>query len=375
MESQHQPTRQIYAQFSALSGSPYEIGQQIGQRVMAHPALMQAMQANTEKADPLWAQHQTKRLQQTLPDLYEEMQGTADLLKITPSQLSFVEHSYRRSGYCSQMVIPGSKTAQKQPLLARSYEFADALDEMNLSRTQSNKHYAHIGSSMLWFGRYDGLNEKGLAISMSAGGIPVGQGMLPAVQDGFQFWTVIRAVLDRCASMQESIDLIRSIPHCGNPIYMLLDAAGAAARVEVLGNTYVVKELIAQDSHAWLAATNHFQDLEEKGPKLPVFSQSHTRLQSIENFLQKNNKISEADLRAYLDLPYPQGLCCNYYQEGFGTLRSMIFDPQQKTIQVRFGTPLLNEWKSISLAQPPVEESFPVNLVDEKAPEIFWKKD
>jgi hypothetical protein len=105
-----------------------------------------------------------------------------------------------------------------------------------------------------------------------------------------------------------------------------------------------------------------------------VFKQSHTRLKTIEDFQNSKNKFTLQDVQTFLDMLYPQGVSCNYYQEFFGTLRSMIFNPKEKSLQVRFGTPGLNEWKTLSLLDDFQESFFPVNLKDEIAAPEFWAK-
>ena len=247
------------------------------------------------------------------------------------------------------------------------------MDDMNICHHQGTKTYTHIGSIMLWFGRYDGINDQGLAISMTAGGIPVGEGMLPPINDGFQFWTVMRAVIDHCKDVNEAIDLIKNTPHCGNPVYMLADPSGILARVEVAGLKTAVKLVEPQSETDWLIATNHMQNFSDGEVNFPVFKNSFTRFDLIENYLQNNQNISEESLQQFLDQTYPQGLCCNHYQEGFGTLRSMIFNPLEKSIRVRFGSPHLNEWKTIKVGEPK-NEIFETQVIDEKAPFSFWDK-
>ncbi len=374
MQPEKTQARQTFAQFSNLSGSSYEIGQQIGMRIKQHPAALQAMLMPAAAINQIESKQQLSLFRQYFPNQLEEMQGTADEIKTPVEQLAYLSASYLRGGNCCHFILPGRIMQNQQDILARSYEFSESMDDMNISRISSPGVYTHMGSAMMWHGRYDGINEKGLAVTMSAGGLPVSslEGLLPPIQDGFQFWTLIRAVLETCQTVQQGIDLIKDVPLCGNPILMLLDAAGDQARVEVLGNQIAVKSIRAEDEEFPLAATNHFQDL--SAPKVPVFKQSHTRLKTIEDFQNSKNKFTLQDVQTFLDMLYPQGVSCNYYQEFFGTLRSMIFNPKEKSLQVRFGTPGLNEWKTLSLLDDFQESFFPVNLKDEIAAPEFWAK-
>ena len=305
--------------------------------------------------------------------MFEEMQGTADTLQIPINKLRYAAASYLKSGYCSQFAVPAQKTKSGTPLIARNYEFADRMDDMNICHHLGSQTYAHIGSIMLWFGRYDGINDQGLAISMSAGGIPVGEGMLPPFNDGFQFWTIMRAVFDYSKDIEEAIDLIKNTPHCGNPVYMLADPSGKFARVEIAGKKTAVKLVEPQSEMDLLIATNHIQNFANGEEDIPAFMNSFTRYTFIENYLQNSQKITEEHLQQILDQTYPEGLCCNHYQEGFGTLRSMIFNPIKKSIRVRFGSPYINEWITIRVGKP-ANAAFETQLIDEKAHDSFWDK-
>lgn len=57
--------------------------------------------------------------------------------------------------------------------IARSYEFTIDDEDLTVYRTSPEGGYAHVEGSIAGFGRSEGINEKGLAISMSSCGIPV----------------------------------------------------------------------------------------------------------------------------------------------------------------------------------------------------------
>jgi predicted choloylglycine hydrolase len=369
MNTNNQQTRTVISQFSSVHGTAQEIGQKIGQRVQQHPEAIHGMVLTDQEPAP----QQIPPYKDYFPEMYEEMQATAETLQVPLNKLRYTAVSYLKSGYCSQFAIPAQKTNAGNPLIARNYEFMDQMDDMNIIHHQGTTTYAHIGSMMLWFGLYDGINDQGLAMSMSAGGIPVGEKMLPPFNDGFQFWTVMRAVLDHCKNIEEAIDLVKNTPHCGNPVYMLADPSGTLARVEVAGLKTAVKIVEPQSESDWLIATNHMQNFAKSEVNIPAFKNSFTRYNYIENYLQNNENISEENLQQFLDQTYPDGLCCNYYQEGFGTLRSMIFNPAERSIRVRFGSPQLNKWHTIKVGEPKVE-TIETQVIDEKAPINFWDK-
>ncbi|WP_349948672.1 hypothetical protein ABFV83_09735 [Lacrimispora sp. BS-2] len=73
-----------------------------------------------------------------------------------------------------------------------------------------------------------------------------------------------------------------------------------------------------------------------------------------------------------LSTPYPDGLCCHYYDEFFGTLRSMIFDVTEKNIEITFGSPKINKWNTF-LVGALNEKEIKVMLPQEKAGKDFYK--
>ena len=77
-------------------------------------------------------------------------------------------------------------------------------------------------------------------------------------------------------------------------------------------------------------------------------------------------------LRSILATPYPQGVCCHYYNQGMGTLWSVLFDPMKLQMEVCFGSPHANTWHTFSLDDAPGIQTYTAELPDEDAPQGFW---
>lgn len=102
-----------------------------------------------------------------------------------------------------------------------------------------------------------------------------------------------------------------------------------------------------------------------------VIENSLIRNRNIEKLFEQDRRISKEDMKHLLSAPYPEGLCCHYYKEFFGTLRSMVFDVTDKTIEMTFGSPQVNTWQTFSVGMLDAGE-IPALLPQEKAGPVFY---
>lgn len=111
-------------------------------------------------------------------------------------------------------------------------------DDFRLCTTRIHGKAAHMGFSLLQFGRIDGMNEHGLCITMSAG-CPLVQ----PVEEGCRFWAVVRTVLDRCHSVPEALEIIQSIPISFHLNLLLTDKHGESALIEMFSSKRAIKRI------------------------------------------------------------------------------------------------------------------------------------
>ena len=57
-------------------------------------------------------------------------------------------------------------------------------------------------------------------------------------------------------------------------------------------------------------------------------------------------------LKNMLLAEYPNGLCCHYFDEFFGTTKSMLLSPADGTVELYWGGETANGWRTYSVAQP-----------------------
>ncbi|MCB2357191.1 hypothetical protein [Clostridium estertheticum] len=102
-----------------------------------------------------------------------------------------------------------------------------------------------------------------------------------------------------------------------------------------------------------------------------IIKNSELRNDVIVKTFEAKKKLSCNDLKGLLSTSYPQGLCCHYYEEFFGTLRSMIFDVTDGTIEMTFGSPQSNEWRTFTIKSNE-EQEYMVKLPYERADKAFY---
>jgi len=99
---------------------------------------------------------------------------------------------------------------------------------------------------------------------------------------------------------------------------------------------------------------------------------SRVRFELIESTLKKSKLISKDGIKRILSDLYPNGLCCHYYTEFFGTMNSVIYDPNEMKIDLCFGPSDINPWYSMKFDEIKNSE-YEVFFPKEKAPNGFWE--
>ncbi len=124
-------------------------------------------------------------------------------------------------------------------------------------------------------GRYDGVNDLGLFVSLHVVLSDEPDEARPGVP--FHFWP--RLVLETCASTRQAVDLLTRAPHLNPFNYLLADPTGDLAVVEA----HPRRVRVRRPDGAGLAATNHYAHPEmldfQRGRKL---THSLGRLQALE---------------------------------------------------------------------------------------------
>jgi predicted choloylglycine hydrolase len=96
------------------------------------------------------------------PGINEEIKGTADVLGVCEKDITYYYIARSRAQHCSHFAILPSISNNGHMYAGHNYDLHPALSDLRLCTTRVKNHYSHIGFSEDFFGRTEGINEKGL---------------------------------------------------------------------------------------------------------------------------------------------------------------------------------------------------------------------
>ncbi len=209
---------------------------------------------------------------------------------------------------CSQAVWQG-----EEPLLVRNYDYSQHAFDGVLLRTHWLERQV-LGMSDCLSGLLDGVNDLGLAVSLTFGGRRL-------VGDGFGVPIILRYVLETCGTVGEATAALSRIPcHMAYNV-TLLDAHGDWATV------YLGPDRKASVSRA-VVATNHQERVEWATHAAATASVERERF--LLNELARGRPSREEFIAAFLRPP----VYSLAFNRGFGTLYTAVYVPQRRTLEL-----------------------------------------
>src|SRR6476659_4187568 len=204
---------------------------------------------------------------------------------------------------CSQAVVPDHDTGE--PVLLRNYDYDPRLFEATVYRSRWSGRRVMGTGDCLW-GLVDGVNDAGLAVSLTFGG-------RRAVGEGFGIPLVIRYLLEVAGDVPEGIEVLRRLPHQISYNVTLCDRSGRVATV-----------MVAPDRPARVtdqrATTNHPETVE--WPEHAAWVRSVERLDTLRQLAGED---IDADSMTAAMLAPP--LLARKWDEGFATLFTAAYRP------------------------------------------------
>ena len=191
------------------------------------------------------------------------------------------------------------------PALIRNYDWDYRLLDGAVGRTEYAGRRVLGMLDCLW-GLLDGVNDAGLAVSLTFGG-------RPEVGAGFGIPLVIRYVLETCGTVAEAVQVLRRVPVHMSYNVTAVDRGGRRATV------YVAPDRPARITDR--AATTNHQGTVEWAPYAAAIG-SVERLERLEALLAEGTDVAGI-VAACLRSP----LYASRFREGFGTLYTAEYRP------------------------------------------------
>ena len=212
---------------------------------------------------------------------------------------------------CSQ----GAWTRDGGPLLARNYDYAPSRFEGVVWSTRLLGRRVIGMSDCLW-GLLDGMNDAGLALSLTFGGRQV-------LGEGFGIPIVTRYLLETCATVQEARVTLARLPYSLSHNLTLVDRNGGVLTAYLAPD----REPIFRDVPA---ATNH-QGIVE-WPEQARATRTIERERAIVRSLRDPGMDATGFTESFLRPP----LFSTSYAQGFGTLYTAVYRIGEGVVEYRW---------------------------------------
>jgi predicted choloylglycine hydrolase len=211
---------------------------------------------------------------------------------------------------CSQAIWPG-----EEPMLVRNYDYSPlAFDALTLATAWQGRRV--LGTSDGLWGLVDGVNDAGLAVSLTFGGRHV-------VGDGFGVPVILRYILQTCETAEAAGEVLARVPS-----HMSYNVTAVDARRHFV-TAYMAPDRATVLRHIGVA-TNHQERVEWA---------SHARFTATverERFLLQRLTLHvdppEKFIGAFLKPP----LYSVAYDAGFGTLYTAVYHPRRFAMELRW---------------------------------------
>ena len=211
---------------------------------------------------------------------------------------------------CSQAIWPGA-----EPVMVRNYDYSPNAFDALLLRTEWQGRAVMGTSDGLW-GLVDGINDAGLALSLTFGGRRV-------VGDGFGVPLILRYVLQTCKTTAEAAEALARIP-----CHMSYNVT-AIDRKRQFVTAYMAPDRPAVITHA-AVATNHQERVEWSTHAR--FTATVERERYLLQRLTLHREPKEKFISAFLKPP----LYSTAFAQGFGTLYTAVYLPRSRSMSLRW---------------------------------------
>lgn len=267
--------------------------------------------------------------QKYFPEIIEEIKGIADGQKCSFNDvcsLLFSMYCIVPEVHCSCFVMKN----KQEFLFGRNSDFLTEIEKLysNCIYQFNSDSYAFTGNTTACVEMEDGINEYALAIGLTS--------VYPTVkQPGLNAGMMLRLFLEKCKTVDEVIDLIKTLPIASSQTFTLADASGKLAVIEC--NSEKIE--IIRDSN-YVCATNFFHTKKMEKYNNLIVDNWDAQLR----YLTMANALANKQINTFTDtvelLSGKDGFICQYDRStGKDTVWSVIYDLKNKKIYRVEGNP------------------------------------
>jgi predicted choloylglycine hydrolase len=247
-------------------------------------------------------------------------------------------------------------------IVAKNFDYLTALEPFNITcQTTPDDRYQTLGCTMPPLpGMLDGMNEHGLTVTYNyAYSTDQPKYFVPLS-------IALQEMLETCTTTDEAVHYITGAKQGGHAaLLMIADAHGTIQTVEITPNHAATRGPV---DHV-IINTNHYHIAEMQPYEVPhtatwdgkvpegwrgrrIHESSETRLTRLRALLTMNPQIDEKQIQEILcdhgeDLRPSDTTICRHGSY-VSTIRSVIFYPAEKTVNIAYGKPCQNRYEALT---------------------------
>lgn len=251
-------------------------------------------------------------LKKYMPEMWSTYERLCELAKADEVAARFLT-GWQPPAYisaCSQAVMTGEDIQ-----LVRNYDYHPNLMEGTQLLSAWNGKKV-IATSDCLIGAVDGMNEDGLAISLTFGG-------RKAVGAGFGIPFILRYVLEFCSNAEEAVEALIRIPSHMSYNVTVVDKTGNFKTVRLAPD----REPVVTDA---VYTTNH-QGIVD-WPENAAFNKTLERSAFLKKMMSEKGVNANKVADSFLQPPLYNTL----FEEGFGTLFTAVYRPLEEVVELRW---------------------------------------
>lgn len=335
MQEGRQTMQNVKSDILTFRGSHYDYGVAVG-NWMKQTEMLKNREKEWRKRVPRFdidIKETQAIFQQFAPQIWDEIRGIQDVLNIPTRQaiLNFAHYRF------TTLPDSGCSVYVGDHYLVRNYDYHPATYDGRYQLFQpTDGGYAQIGPMSRTTGRMDGMNEHGLVMAYN-----FMHRKKPA--NGFVCYMVGRLVLEYCRNVEEAISLLKGLPHRSSFSYIVMDASGAHAIVEVTPRGIDVR----YDQ----TCTNHFKLLTHENRNYT--KESIDRLARLEAQIPTNAPDKFEVFQRFNDPKFE--IYSKLFKSWSGTIHTSMYDPTTLTAWISLGesqTPVAFDFSAWLKGQP-----------------------